>query len=172
MYVTPVVVVINNTRPSVDVSAGDDGPNPSTVLFTISVRSLIERSQDGNIVSQIGLDPDDVDFVVEQRNLSDSALNNTMWVFSASLINGASVNITVSFSFSSSFFLFLLSFCYFSLLFCLTHILVHIFWGKRDQLHLWRSKHPLPTAYIKNQFWSVIMAIQNHHQQLGYCDGQ
>lgn len=101
----PVVIVVNQTKPEIDLHINNTSPSTTStssqprvqVSFSITMRRLVERTRDGKEVPPIvGLRNTDVNFTFLQSSFPNSS--NTIYEYSSVLFNGAIMNITVSFT--------------------------------------------------------------------------
>lgn len=91
----PVVIITNNTKPSIDIQPTPSPSTPSqSIKFSIAVKKLVERNRDGVEVDSFSLESSELIFDITNSTLGDSS--NVAWVYSTVLENGAMVNITVS----------------------------------------------------------------------------
>lgn len=92
----PVIVVINSTQPNANLLVNTTSNSSATiqVSFSISMRRLVERDTQGNIISELPLMNSEIVFDYLESAFNNSA--NSLYEYSTILSNGAIVNITVS----------------------------------------------------------------------------
>lgn len=90
-------VITNSTNPSARIES------VSATYFSISITKLIEMNDVDEVVRSISLDSSEQNYSYSESFMGSST--NIISEYSALLENGASINITVSFSFLLPFFI-------------------------------------------------------------------